>query len=184
MALSVKKIADHLLKERLRYDQNPTHKGVGLYAYFIDNAFELLPVQIDNSGLIYVGMTEDGFDARSHFIQKSSGFSTLRRTLGAVLKHRLELQATPRGAASTPANIRNYSFTPEGEERLSEWMQKHLTYSNYASDESPALLEKDVIRHLCPPLCLTAWKNKQALMIKAMHKACSEEAQALLKVRT
>jgi hypothetical protein len=184
MASSVKTIADHLLKERLRYDQTPSHKAVDLYAYFIDNALELLPLQIANDGLIYVGMSEDGFDARSHFTQKSSGFSTLRRTLGAVLKHRLALQATPRGTGSVPANIRNYGFTPEGEVRLSEWMQKHLTYAVYASDENLALLEKDVIRHLCPPLCLTAWKNKQALMIKAMHKACIEEAQASLKVRT
>ena len=128
-------------------------------------------------------MTEDGFEARSHFLHKSSGFSTLRRTLGAILKHRLSLQAIPRGTGSVPSNISKYRFTPESEARLTEWMQTHLTYASYTTDEAIALLEKDLIRHLCPPLCLTSWKNKQALLIKAMRKACSDEALASQKVQ-
>lgn len=183
MAVSVKTIADHLLAERLRHDQMPSHKATGLYAYFIDNTLELLPIQIGANGLIYVGASEEGFEARSHFLLKSSGFSTLRRTLGAILKHRLVLKPIARGSSPTPANTRNYCFTPESEARLTEWMQKHLTYANYATDENIALLEKDLIRYLCPPLCLTAWKNKQALMMKAMRKVCSDEAQAALRVR-
>jgi hypothetical protein len=176
MAAGPQAIASYLLAHRLRYDPSPGGKACGLYAYFIDNPGNLLPVKADQSGLVYVGMSEDGADARSHFTQASS-FSELRRSLGAILKHRLELTAVARGKADKPRNALHYGFTPEGEARLSDWMKAHLRYSVCPDSEGWVLMEKDLIRHLCPPLCLTAWKNPQALLIRGMRKACADEAR-------
>lgn len=83
----------------------------------------------DRRGLLYVGMTDQGLDARNHFQHLHSGFSTLRRSLGALLKEALRLRAIPRGSGSIKSNVRNYRFTDEGERALSDWMNRHLLLS-------------------------------------------------------
>lgn len=171
-----------LMGKRYSAADIPVMNSPGLYAFFIDNTFHLLPVKIPDNGLVHVGMTEDNLDARNHFFHASSGFSTLRRSLGAILKTQLSLQAIPRGTGDSFTNCRNYKFTPEGEERLSEWMKQHLTCSYFATGESVDLLEVDVIRTLMPPLNLTHWKNKQAPFIKKLRKECVREAESFSSV--
>jgi hypothetical protein len=143
-----------------------------IYAVFIHNGMALLPVMTAEPGLVYVGVTEDA----KGFYARGSGFCTLRRSLGAILKERLSLQAVPRGKGQSISNIRNFSFTEDGEARLEAWMRQHLRHVSYPVQGEAALLEKDVIRLMQPPLCLSGWANKQAAMIRRMRKVCADEA--------
>ncbi len=170
-------IAESLLHDRHRHDHVPP-AAIGVYAFYVDmeDSAQLLPVMTEAPGLLYVGMSEQGQDVRNHFTQRSSGFSVFRRSLGAVLKTRLKLEAVPRGAGSSINNTRNYGFTPEGEERLSAWMREHLSFSYYVPDADISLLENDVIRAMKPSLSLNGWDNPQARMIRLMRKVCVDEA--------
>ncbi len=60
-----------------------------------------------------------------------TGRSTLRRTLGALLKEELALMAKPRPSRGEPKaiNFTNYDFEPDSNTRLSEWMSRNLEVS-------------------------------------------------------
>lgn len=92
----------------------------GVYAFYLSSdRSQLQLLQLDENGLLYIGMTEDSFQARNHFTHTHSGFSTFRRSLGALLKEDLGLRAQPRSGGSSPNNIDCYRFHPEGEAALS-----------------------------------------------------------------
>ncbi|NBO18145.1 MAG: hypothetical protein EBV03_02775 [Proteobacteria bacterium] len=173
--MDLQEVIRHLSAPRYRHDEIPPVSQLGVYAFHLTEPGAL---PIAAQGLLYVGMTEDGLDARNHFSQLRSGFSTLRRSLGALLKERLALQAVPRGKGASIQNIRNYNFTPEGEARLSIWMKNHLAYAYFVAEDDISLLEKGLIRAMCPPLNLTGWKNPQRGEIRALRKACADEAWA------
>jgi hypothetical protein len=88
-------LLQELLDRRYRFDERPSWDGPGVYAYFLVQSHALSPISTDASGLVYVGMSESNLDARCHFSQAHSGFSTLRRSIGAVLKQQLALRAVP-----------------------------------------------------------------------------------------
>src|SRR5208337_2093567 len=96
--------------------------GPGVYAFFLTDPALFSGIDVDPSGLLYVGKTESSLDVRNHFAHKHSGFSTLRRSVGAILKQEELLKVIPRASGSSPTNIRNYRFSPESEERLTAWM--------------------------------------------------------------
>ena len=79
------------------YDLQATSHG-GVYSIFLNNDSSLNPFKPGLSGLIYIGSTSNlsqrEFD--NHFNSYSTGFSTLRRSLGAILKSELLLTAIPR----------------------------------------------------------------------------------------
>lgn len=83
---------------------------------------------------------------RYHFSGNSSG-STLRKTLGCLLRHELQLDFRRFRSGRT------VRFTPEGEERLSEWMSTHarVTWSRCVR---PWEVERDLISALSLPLNL------------------------------
>jgi hypothetical protein len=58
--------------------------------------------------VLYVGMTESSLEVRNHFTHKHSGFSTLRRSLGALLRHELGLWPIPQRAGTV--EIQRYEF--------------------------------------------------------------------------
>ena len=64
----------------------PRVDGAGIYAFFLTDPALLHGIHIETSGPLYLGKTESSLDARNHFTHKHSGFSTLRRSLGAILK--------------------------------------------------------------------------------------------------
>ncbi|SEQ67592.1 hypothetical protein SAMN05518866_10285 [Sphingobium sp. YR768] len=98
----------------------PELHGAGLYAFYLNDAKSLAPIEPGEDGLVYIGMTKDDLHVRNHLLHQNSGFSTLRRSFGALLKIQLGLIAIPRGRGSSESNFRNYCFTPEGEQRLSQ----------------------------------------------------------------
>lgn len=110
----------------------PAISAAGAYGILLTNPDSLPTVVPGRDGLLYVGMTDQGLDARNHFQHAHSGFSTLRRSLGALLKEALKLKAIPRGPGSSKSNVRNYRFTDEGEQALTEWMNGHLLLTQVA----------------------------------------------------
>jgi hypothetical protein len=122
-------------------------------------------------------MTESSLNARNHFFHKDSSFSTFRRSLGALLKHRLELHARYRGQGNSDKSATHYQFGADGEERLTKWMQENLEYNFELVSENIRSREAELIMRLHPPLNLTKWPNKQVRKsLMELRKVCRDEA--------
>lgn len=151
----------------------------GVYAVFIDDVAILNPRFITKNSIIYLGKSSNlaARDLDHHFGTEYTGFSTLRRSLGALLKNQLNLTAYPRSSGSSPTNVRNYRFQPEGERRLSSWMIEHLQVGYCPLDRDPSTVEKALIQRLRPPLNLTNWPNPNKQMMTRLRNACRAEAE-------
>jgi hypothetical protein len=171
-------IAEQLLKRRYSANQRPPSDITSaVYAFFLHRGSALSPVACARAGLLYVGMTDSCLAIRNHFIHENSGFSTLRRTLGAVLKAQLELQPIPRSAGNSKTNVSNFRFRLEDEQRLTKWMRKHLTYNYVAVEGEVKEIERQLIRDLEPPLNLIGWPNPFRSELRDRRKLCRVEAE-------
>lgn len=124
----------------LTSDATPPTSGMpsppsGVYAIRLISPGSLTPFKEGDGGLIYCGMSSDlavrEFD--THFNSGQTGFSTVRRSLGAILKAELKLASRPRGTGMSKSNFTNYRFDLAGEERLPDWMRVHLRVRTWAS---------------------------------------------------
>ncbi len=151
----------------------------GVYAIFLKEGARLHLEDLPSNGLIYVG-TSSNLSTReydTHFASGKTGFSTLRRSIGALLKRDLKLKAIPRGAGNSPTNYRNYCYTTDGEERLTTWMKANLEIGVCSVSGNYKEVEAELITELKPVLCLKGWPNPVAAYIKNLRKKCVEEAQ-------
>jgi hypothetical protein len=86
--------------------------GSGVYAIYLSTKGLLAPFNQPEDGLVYIGLSTSlanrEFDC--HFASDNTCFSTLRRSLGAILKRQLDLNAIPRAPGRSETNIRNYRF--------------------------------------------------------------------------
>src|SRR5438270_125518 len=96
----------------------------GVYALFLADEAALPRLALRKGQPIYIGMSENlaqrQFD--SHFDSAQTGWSTVRRSIGAMLKEELRLTARPRGHGGSARDCTTYRFEGDGEERLSKWM--------------------------------------------------------------
>jgi hypothetical protein len=152
-------------------------KGSGVYAYYTRHADCLPQLASGPNGIIYVGMTEQGLDARNHVTHSHSGFSTFRRSLGALLKDDLDLCARPRSSGASISNTRCYRFDEAGEKPLSEWMEANLLCAQIEAETEVASIEGYLIQTLEPPLNLQGWRNPQAAAVKVLRAVCVAEAE-------
>jgi hypothetical protein len=164
-----------LLSQRYRASEIPTHDEPGVYALFLTNRTALPGLTVE-SDVLYVGMTESSLEVRNHFSHSNSGFSSPRRTLGALLREKLKLKALPRAPGLSLSNVKNYRFSDEGEERLTAWMDSYLTYGLCPVDAHVREIEGRLIGELKPSLNLTKWRNPQARQLRALRRGCREEA--------
>ena len=164
-------VAQALLDGRKPIGEIASSQKKGFYGIFAKNRNCLPGVTIPEISIIYVGMTNVSLDKRNHFLAKNSGSHSPRRSLGAILKRELNLQAVPR------AN--GYLFSGNGESRLSEWMRQNLDYAILELDHALRSVETATIRTMQPPLNLTDWPNPQRQHIMDLRKACKSEAKAL-----
>src|SRR5438132_10713405 len=125
--------AVNALAEELRATRGERSKlqpppSPGVYAIYLRDLSALLPFGPGAEGLVYVGssssLREREFEA--HFATGKTGFSTLRRSLGALLKQRFGLVAVPRGSGNSEDDVANYRFTEAGETKLTVWMERNL----------------------------------------------------------
>jgi hypothetical protein len=181
----LKAIEAKLLGLRYQAGEVPHVDDCGVYAFFITNPAALSGVTVNAAGLLYVGMTESCLDVRNHFTHQHSGFSSLRRTLGALLKQELALQAIPRATGRSLKDIENYRFTEKNEVQLTEWMTKHLAYTfAVAAGKEVVRVEDRLIKTMQPPLNLNRWPNPQGKHLRALRDVCRDEARRLTAERS
>ena len=156
----------------------PEYLGSGVYAVFAKDVNHLPSITLPLNGVIYIGKSKT-LELRNHFIAKHSGFSTLRRSIGAILKIKLNLSAEPRSKGCSKTNYINFRFSGEGENHLTEWMQSNLEYSIFTFDGGLASLESNLIVENEPPLNLTEYANPQKHYVQHLRKLCREEARLI-----
>ena len=137
----------------------------GLYAiYFYGEQFPIKEAAeyIKIRPIIYLGKTETSSlnrNLKQHFQSGQTGRSTLRRSLGALLRVQLNLQPIPRGHFDdSEMKFRNYKFDADSENRLTDWMKKNLGLSFYPVQNDLSqirYLEKKIISKIVPVLNLS-----------------------------
>jgi hypothetical protein len=141
---------------------------------------------------LYLGKAEAslaGRDVSTHFgyVREGrrtsvTGYSTLRRSLAALLRDVRGFRAQPRSVAK-PGHYASYGLSSAQDEELSAWMRERLRLSCWEMSHEIAvpelgLVERAVFRRLLPPLNLadivTPWRPR----VVAARQAMTAEARA------
>ena len=172
-------IRTKLLATRFDAADIPRVETPGVYALFLREHATVPEIHHGNLGLLYIGMTESGLAARNHFAASTSSFSSIRRTLGALLRGQLKLHVIPRGTGQSSTNTKNFCFSESSERRLTDWMERYLNYGFCeVGGNDVGKIERRLINELQPPLNLTGWHNPDAVRLRALRHACIEGASA------
>jgi hypothetical protein len=164
--------AEALLRGRSRPAQAPPAPGI--YAVLIGDPCRLPGIKVEASGILFIGMSKSSLRARVRFTHHQIAASTLRRSLGAILKEQLGLRAIQPEPTALPVNRHHYQFAEET--RLGEWMNACLTYGFITIERDIRTVERSLILHLRPPLNLLGWKNPQAEKVESLRNICRAEA--------
>ncbi len=131
----------------------------GFYAFYVieNSIFEGTGLSgIKKGTCIYVGIAKDETlnerVLKSHL--KTTGKSTLRRAIGAILINKLGLEPIIRGKTVTESNLRNFTFSKESEQKLTEFMVANLGVAccSYSSIEvNLEEIEKEIIKEFRYP---------------------------------
>ena len=156
----------------------PRHTARCVYAVYLATGRHLPAISVSDSGLLFIGKTETGTAARDHFVPPGgdSGTSTVRRTLGALLKEELGLTAQPGSFDAGGKSVSSFRFSPSCEARLSDWIRASLLVSRLPVSGDISSVESLLVRHFGPPLNITNWNNPQRSHIMNMRRICAEEA--------
>lgn len=155
----------------------------GVYAIYLRTRAGLRPFAEGEDGLIYIGLSRNLADREfdQHFSSGDTGWSTLRRSLGALLRDEPSLHAFPRAPGPSESNVRNYRFSEDGEVRLTNWMCAHVEVGVHVS-EKYLELETFLVREMRPLLNLTKWRNPYRADIKRLRKVCADEARVARRI--
>jgi hypothetical protein len=137
----------------------------GVYAMLLDNPAALAPalhranLQLDalrmgRRDILYLGATEDSLRRRikSH-LSDDSYRSNFRMSLGALLAEELGLLARPR------PGCRYFSFEPESEQRLSDWIGTNISIALRTSPH--AMVEEKALIGLNDPVLNISQRRAQ-----------------------
>lgn len=173
--MEVSKIVETLLCSQACTGGLRTEAEPGLYAWTASNPDRLHP---EAGRVVYVGRSKDlaAREYDQHLSPEGTGWSTLRRSIGALLQAELELEAWPRSAGPSASNVRCYRFAPDGEERLSAWMGENLSVAVFPHPR-PDSVEGSVIGQTKAFLNLKGWANPHRTEIMALRRVCAEEAR-------
>jgi hypothetical protein len=162
-------------------------KKPGLYAFILNDQSVLK--QFGNAGqVIYVGKTEDSLtkrDFETHYNDKKTGYSTLRRSIGAIKKDEFNARAYTRDGTLKQVAIDHYIFDTVNESKLTLWMKKNLEigyweYDKIKEEEILRDIEKRLIIKLSPTLDLdkrTRKNNPLADELTNLRQICKDEAK-------
>ena len=164
-------LPDDLLARIAPMTLMPELKGKGVYLFCLRECHALPDIEVGAHGVVYVGMTEKSLLVRNHFLHAHSGGSTLRRSLGALLRETLKLEPIRRDAK--PENASKFRFADDGEARLTEWMKANLLAAQTEISGDVRSKETALIQEWEPPLNLTKWINPQKALVSAKRKACT-----------
>jgi len=180
--VKTKKILEQLKKGRERIEELCPPREPGMYAVFVTRKTDLGDIPAPAGKVIYIGITKSDLHERlldTHLNSKKTGRSTLRCSLGAILKTRLRLTARPRGEGKRENDFRHYCFQDDGEDRLTEWMSNNLKIGVLPlAAEKLGEVEKTLIPRERPVLNLKGNKdNPYRERIAELRKKCSDEAR-------
>ena len=172
-------------KNKIDIQLNNFPNKQGIYAFYLSESANLFEFGKEGQ-LIYLGISNKSLKQREiteHLKSGATGKSSLRRSLGAILKKRFNLTAIPRGGENDTKKFTNYKFIEEVD--LTNWMIENLWISYYAfnlSVENNKIrdLEKHLTLQLKPTLDLdirTRKFNPLAKKIIALRKLCCLEAE-------
>ena len=159
----------------------------GIYAFFLDKSNDL--GKFGSSGqIIYAGLSETNLNSRcnqTHLATGQTGWSSLRRSLGAILKLQLNLTAQKRDKNPNKLRADKYKFDEAGEKRLTQWMIKNLKMGYWPTDKPLTLenlkkKEENVNIKLKPSLDLdkrTKKFNPLAAELDSLRKICRVEVK-------
>jgi hypothetical protein len=154
----------------------------GFYAFYtiVNNIFEGTALSdMKKETCIYVGIAKDETlnerVTKSHL--KTTGKSTLRRAIGAILIEKLGLEPIMRGKTATESNLSNFTFSKESEQRLTEFMFANLgvAFCSYSSiDVNLEDIEKEIIKEFRYPAFNVEYvkESKYKKVIQDARKNC------------
>lgn len=159
----------------------------GIYGFFLLKGclcFARETLAAGNGVLLYLGKTESSQkkrDVGEHLADGQTGHSTLRRSLGSLLREELNLKPRPRSdTEKSTKRFTNFKFEAAGEERLTAWMKNHLSLGFCALPDLtiPELVEREkrLIRFSKPPLNIL---NNLESPYRAELKSAREHCAAL-----
>jgi hypothetical protein len=175
---------------RYPLDQKPEPDGLGIYFIFLKNGVPLGSFSTSQDMPIYIGKSESSIAARNHASYPTSSSSTLRRSLGAILriadKNFPDQQVFPRNSRmrlsgkSLQRALQNYRFSDKSESFLRGWMIKNLEYGyeivRTGVDEI-RIRECGYIQEWNPILNLDYCSHPKKQELKELRKECREEAE-------
>ena len=173
-------LAKVLISSKAKAEQLTPKAEPGIYAWFLCNTalIPLLAADVDKP--IYIGRAVElsKRTLRQHLESGRTCSSTLRRSLGALLKGKdqLDLTASHRGDGKNNNDYTNFLFSDAGEDRLTAWMHENLRLGICAAQDYISA-EHQTISVFHPPLNLMGWENPLRKEIKALRKICADEAR-------
>ncbi|MBN9470666.1 MAG: hypothetical protein J0J10_18020 [Bosea sp.] len=137
----------------------------GVYAWFFDTAlgFGTEPLfRREGRFLLYAGIGDPLRQRLLNHCRNSSGSSTMRRSLGVLLTTELGLQARRYGVRQKLA------FERASELLLTDWLAAHARVV-WVPFEQAGELERLLISHYRPPLCLDGNAGEHATYLKRLR---------------
>lgn len=174
------------INEHIEYPTCP-----GIYAFMLKEKSNLNEFETSNQ-VLYVGIAKQSLKKRdlgTHFRNTKTGISTLRRSIGAILKQEFNLTAFSRNGTNSKKEILNYKFNSDGEQLLTDWMTENLIVGYWKDQDSISYsklrnLEEEVIKFLKPTLDLdkqTKRYNIFADKLDGLRMICRTEASSIFK---
>jgi hypothetical protein len=164
--------------------------GPGLYFLFLRKGSSLQGFVAGQDGLVYIGLSEK-LAERCHAAYEISSPSTLRRSIGAILREakiiNAEVLPRPFSAQAKPRTkrkaIQNFRFLPEAEVQLSKWITENIQ-SCFRPMQIPLTklkeLEKRYIKHWSPVLNIQHCSNCQRAQLEVLRAKCRAVAQGVV----
>ena len=158
----------------------------GIYAAFVKRELRLHGLTLPPDRPVYIGKADDLATRllRKHLGARTTGSSTLRRTLGALLRVELNLIPVARGKRKHPRDATNFRFDDESEKRLSNWLRTNLDFGWCVVDGPIDTTERDTIAVAEPILNDDGWDNPFWTTIDDARDQCRRLAGKTLELRT
>jgi len=174
-------VLEKLKRTKVSIDARCFKEIAGIYALFLKKGSKLKEYSVPDNGLIYIGSTGNLAErVETHFKSDNAGLSTVRRTIGAIMKEDWCLKPIPRSPGLSKTNCENYKFTKPGERRITKWMKRNLKIGCYKIDRHVTdykKVEKEMLIYLRPILNLRGCDSPYRKEIMQLRKKCSEEAR-------
>ena len=156
----------------------------GVYAFFFRGTkFPISDYSPTKKEIIYLGKTQSSGISRvlqTHFGTGKTGSSTVRRTLGALLRKDLKLIPIPRNNSDQLKGRLFFKFDDSSENKITKWMEKNLLISFFPlKGEDVPSVEKELIKYLKPALNIDGNSAGQFYSyLKNKRKECGQIALA------